>query len=85
MTRLAQIAQHVTDARLIRSGSWLVVGSAIRIGVARSRIRHIDRRNGRSRAGEIWAGIYGNRHGQSSLVDHVQHVSGHIVPTGRAA
>lgn len=85
MIRLAQIAQNVTNARLIRSGSRLVVGNPIGIGIARYRIGYIDGRNGRSRAGEIWAGIYGNRHGQSSLVDHVQHDSGHIVPTGRAA
>lgn len=84
MIRLAQIFQNVTDAWLVWPRARLVVGSAIRIGIARRRIWNIDGRNGRGRAGQVWAGIYGNRHGQSSLVDHVQHVSHHFVPTGRA-
>jgi hypothetical protein len=83
----AQIIQNVADAWLIRSGDWrrLVVRDAIRIGLAGYRIRNIDGGNWRSRAWEIGAGVYGYRHGQSSLVENVQHVSGHIVPAGRAA
>lgn len=87
MKPLAQIVQHIADARFIWSGAWrrLVVGNAIRIWLARHGVGHIDRRNGRGRAGQVWSGIYWNRHGQSSLVEKVQHVSRHIVPAGRAA
>lgn len=84
MSLSTQIAQHVTYARLIRPGFWLAVGNAIRIGITWYRIGNIDGRDWWSGAGKIWAGIYGNRHGQSSLVDQVKHVSGHIVP-GRPA
>jgi hypothetical protein len=87
MIRSAQIVQYVTDARFIRSGtgSRLIVRNAIRIGLAGYRIRNIHGRNRRGRAGEIGAGVYWYRHGQSPLVDHVQHVFRHIVPTERAA
>lgn len=83
-TSSREASHHITNAGII--GAWfrLVVWTTIRIGIARDRIGNVDRRNGRGRAGKIWAGIYGNRHGQSSWVDHVKHVSGHNVP-GRTA
>lgn len=87
MKPLAQIVQHIADARFIRPGAWrrLVVGNAIRVCVVRHWVGNIDWWDGWGRTGQIWAGIYGKRHGQSSLVDHDQPVCRCIVPTGRAA
>jgi hypothetical protein len=84
MMQLDQIAQHITDIRIVRAGFWFVVGQFAWVGLRLSsgikwrHVRNVNRLDRWSWAGQVGTGVYGKCHDQSSLISgktkHLQYL-----------